>query len=107
MKVPLTHSHLPCRSASKILARQPDLISKSRKDGLTALHIAALNENMDVAKLLIKVRLLFIMQIYFAYPLHIQLNRVDHIQMINVLFSHTSTIFMKPRQPAFSVLWQS
>ena len=43
------------RSASKILAKQPELISKSGKDGHTALHVAAVNENMDVAKLLIRV----------------------------------------------------
>ena len=43
------------RSASKILARQPDLIDKSGKSGHTPLHVAAINENMDVAKLLIKV----------------------------------------------------
>ena len=43
------------RSVSKILSIQPDLISKSGRSGLTALHVAALNGNMVVAKELIRV----------------------------------------------------
>ena len=71
MKYPLilTLHRFSRRSASKILARQPDLISKSRSDGHTALHIAALNGNMDVAKLLIKVRLFSIMHTQFVSPI--------------------------------------
>ena len=79
MKYPLilTLHHFSCRSASKILARQPDLISKSGRDGHTALHIAALNGNMDVAKLLIKVRLFSIMHIQFAS--HVKQSRLFSI----------------------------
>ena len=47
--------YIDFRSASKILAKQPELISKSGSDGHTALHVAAINENIDVAKLLIRV----------------------------------------------------
>lgn len=79
-------------SASKILARQPDLISKSRSDGHTALHIAALNENMDVAKLLIKLKApIDIKNSQGLTPLHLACHHA-HLEMTRLLLEHSASV---------------
>lgn len=79
-------------SASKILAKMPDLISKSGKDGHTPLHIAALNENMDVAKLLIRLKAPIDMKnVQGLTPLHLACHQA-HLQMTTVLLDNSASV---------------
>ena len=47
-------NHYPCRAVEKLLAMGGSILNVTKIDGFTTLHIAAINDHREIAKLLLE-----------------------------------------------------
>ena len=58
-----------CSGVEELMKWYPDLINKARKDGFTALHIAAVNGHTDIVSLLASHVKLIAVYSHYKIPL--------------------------------------
>lgn len=67
------------------------VVDEKKEDGYTALHLASLNNHIEVAQLLIKAHAkLDVQNINLQTPLHLAVER-QHIQVVRVSTLYSST----------------